>query len=132
MKLGRGVIDMAGMWMRSGRVVKQVVCGLVACGAALLLGAEMGAGPVGKAGGAGTPVKRDPWFEARTICLFRLGSGPMPQTAVELSEALQRGWAQAIRFRDPSSVVTMEQPDFPTFGALKLNLTDGHVKIARQ
>jgi hypothetical protein len=75
------------------------------------------------------PQARDPWFEAKTVCLFRLGTGPMPQTATELSDALQRGWSQAIRFPDPNSVVSMEQPGFPTIGALKLNLTDGQVKI---
>jgi hypothetical protein len=123
-------MKLAGMWKRPGRVARGLLCALVACGTAAMTGAQMGAGPVKKA--ASPHDKSDPWFEARSVCLFRLGTGPMPQSADELSAALQRGWAQNIHFPDPASVVSMEQPGFPTIGALRLNLTDGQVKIVRQ
>src|SRR3954452_24154238 len=117
-----------GMWKRPGWVARQLLYAAVACGAAGLLGAQMGAGL--PAGNATPPQRMEPWFEARSVCLFRLGTGPMPQSADELSTALQRGGAQAIRFPDPNAVVSMEQPGVPTIGSLKLNLTDGQVKIA--
>jgi hypothetical protein len=34
------------------------------------------------------PMPKYPWFEAKNICVFRLGNGTLPQTADELSEAM--------------------------------------------
>jgi hypothetical protein len=73
---------------------------------------------------------KDPWFEARNVCVFRLGNGPMPQTARELSEAMERGWSRAINFPDPSAVVSVERPAFPSIGALRVNLSDGRFKTS--
>ncbi|HEY8751289.1 MAG TPA: hypothetical protein VIM11_25120 [Tepidisphaeraceae bacterium] len=104
-------------------VLKRPMYGLSMIAAGALLLGNMSASP--------KPVARDnnPWFEAKSVCLFRLGTGPMPQTSDELSDALQRGWSQAIRFPDPAAVISMEQPGFPSIGALKVNLSDGQLKI---
>jgi hypothetical protein len=77
---------------------------------------------------APAPMPKYPWFEAKNVCVFPLGNGPMPQTAEALSEAMERGWSRAISFPDPNAVVTVERAAFPSIGALRVNLSDGRFK----
>jgi hypothetical protein len=74
------------------------------------------------------PMPKYPWFDAKNICVFRLGDGPMPQTADELSKAMERGWSRAISFPDPNAVVAVERAAFPSIGALRVNLSDGRFR----
>ena len=92
---------------------------------------------LGMGGGApGAPAKSPAtqenlsWFEAKNVCVFRLGNGPMPATADELSTAMERGFSRAVTFPDPKNVVKVEHAAFPSIGTVRVNLTDARFKTA--
>jgi len=110
----------------SRRLMRRPVDALTVVTSAMLIVAGVGAVP------AKVPYKAPPekpaWFEAKSVCLFRLGAERMPETAEELSDALQLGWGQSITFPDPAGVVSMERVAFPSIGALRIDLSDGQIK----
>jgi hypothetical protein len=112
--------------MKAPRIRTRVVMGL---GAVVLL--------LGLGGGApGAPAKPPggqenlSWFEAKNVCVFRLGNGPMPVTADELSHAMARGFSRAVSFADPNKVVKVERTAFPSIGTVRVNLSEGRFKTA--
>jgi len=71
------------------------------------------------------------WFEAKSVCLFRLGDRrTMPDSADDLSAAIVDGWKNAIIFPKDSGKVSIENATFPRIGSFCIDLTDGHLKPA--
>src|SRR4051812_17223461 len=76
------------------RLLRRPVDGLTIITSAALMVAGVGAVPAKVP--AKVPAEKPSWFEAKSVCLFRLGAERMPETAEELSDALQLGWGQSI------------------------------------
>lgn len=79
------------------------------------------------------PAKRPPapekaWLEAKSVCVFRLGNGRMPEDSRELSVALNEGWKDAITLPDPGKAVVIEGGIYPSLGSLLINFSDGRLR----
>ena len=110
--------------MKTPRIRTRVVLGV---GAAVLLISLEGGAPGAP---ARPPAEQESpsWFEAKNVCVFRLGNGPMPATAHELSDAMERGFSRAVTFPDPKNVVKVEHAAFPSIGMVRVNLSDARMK----
>ena len=82
--------------------------------------------PARGSGESPAPAK-EPWLDAKSVCIFRLGAGPMPRAPDELSRALAAGWRGAIELRDPSKAVAIEGGTYPLISTLKIDLSDGEL-----
>jgi hypothetical protein len=87
--------------------------------------------------GVAGPAKMAPkppqkaWFEAKSVCLFRLGDRhEMPGSTDDLSSAIIDGWKNAIVFPKDSGKVSIEDQTFPKIGSFTIDLSDGHLKPA--
>ena len=72
------------------------------------------------------------WFEAKSICLFRLGDGQMPRTPQELSDALLRGWRQSLILPDADNAVAIDGASYPSLNSLKIDLSDGRYRSTKK
>lgn len=83
-------------------------------------------------GGGAAPARkpaRKAWFDAKSVCVFRLGEGrAMPRDGRQLSHALLAGWRLSIRLPDPDHAVTMTGGAYPSIGDLHINLSEGVLK----
>jgi hypothetical protein len=71
------------------------------------------------------------WFEAKSVCLFRLGQRrEMPASTDDLSAAIVDGWKGAITFPKDAGNVSIEDATFPKIGKFEIDLTDGRLKPA--
>lgn len=104
------------------RPARALTVGLIA----LLLMMGVGAAPAGNA--ALSSADKKAWIDARPVCLFRLGTGPMPQDMAQLTAALLDGWKRSIALPDPAKVISVEGDAFPALDALHIDLTDGALR----
>jgi hypothetical protein len=93
---------------------------------AVLLAMGAGAAPAPRP--AAKPIEKEKgWLEAKSVCLFRLGDGRMPQDPRELSVALHEGWKYAISLPDPEKAVLIEGGSYPTIDNLRIDFSQGRV-----
>ena len=86
----------------------------------------VGAAPADKV--APAPSDSKAWLDAKSVCLFRLGAGSMPQDMAQLTAALLDGWKRSIALPDPAKVISVEGDAFPALDALHIDLTDGELR----
>jgi len=99
--------------------------------AGFVIVAGVGAAPSEASGLRHTADPPKAWIDAKSVCLFRLGSGRMPQTPEELSAALADGWKQSITLPDPDKAVSIEG-GYPAIGTLRIDLSDGKLHTGRR
>lgn len=80
----------------------------------------------------GRAAQAKAWFDAKSICVFRLGNGQMPQDREQLADGLLDGWSRSIKLPDPSKAVTLEGGAYPSLDALRINLSDGEFKTGQK
>jgi len=105
---------------------------LTVAASGLLLVMGTGASPLSKPAGP-APAGGKAWFDAKSVCVFRLGSDrAMPQDREELSDALLAGWRRSIQLPDASNAVTVQGGAYPSIGDLRINLSDGELKAGQK
>ena len=73
-----------------------------------------------------------PWFDARSVCFFRLGAAGMPQTPQELAAALSRGCRQSLILPDEDNTVMIDGATYPSINSLTIDLSDGRFRSAKK
>jgi hypothetical protein len=101
--------------------------GLLIAPISLLLGG-MAPASARASDGADRPVSEKAWLDARSVCMFRLGDGRMPQDSRELTVALNEGWKHAIALPDPEKAVFIDGGVYPELGILRIDFSDGRLK----
>ena len=91
----------------------------------------VGASPVCEPASA-RPAAGKAWFDAKSICVFRLGGREMPQDREQLSDGLLAGWRRSIDLPDPSRAVTLEGGAYPSIDTFRIDLSDGELKSGQK
>ncbi|HSU66623.1 MAG TPA: hypothetical protein VLJ39_07115, partial [Tepidisphaeraceae bacterium] len=95
--------------------------------AGLLIVVGTGAAPATKAPAA---PRGKAWLEARSVCVFSLGEGRIPQDSNELAVALNQGWKNAITLPDPQKAVFIDGGTYPSVGTLRIDFSEGQLRPA--
>jgi hypothetical protein len=96
----------------------------------MIAGAGAGRAPQRPIPAQKPPALEKAWLDAKTVCIFRLGQGPMPQDSTELSSALNAGWRDAITLPDPAKAVVIEGGTYPSVDSMLINFSDGRLRPA--
>lgn len=132
LKLRRGFARAALLGARiATRTFHRPAKALTIGSAGVLLMMGVGATPVVEMASAG-PAPRKAWFDAKSLCVFRLGNGEMPQDREALADGLLAGWSRSITLPDPSKAVTLQGGVYPSLDALRINLSDGEFKTGQK
>lgn len=110
-----------------GRFSRRRAGALVTAALAFLLITGIGAGPAPR---PQRPSK--PWFDARSICFFRLAAPAMPQTPQELAAALSRGCGQSMILPDADNAVAIDAAQYPAINSLTIDLSDGRFRSTKK
>lgn len=70
------------------------------------------------------------WVEAKSLCIFRLGEGRMPEDSHELSVALNDGWKTIIFPPDPDKTVFIDGGPYPSINTLRIDFSDALLRPA--
>lgn len=105
------------------------VLSVASAGALMMIG--VGATPVCERASS-RPDAGKAWFDAKSLCVFRLGDRQMPQDREQLSDGLLAGWRRSIDLPDPSRAVTLEGGAYPSIQTLRIDLSDGELKSGRK
>ena len=101
---------------------------VISSGVLLMMG--VGATPAPQPGGADARAHGKAWFDAKSVCVFPLGS--MPADREQLTAALIDGWKRSINLPDPDKVITIEGDAYPTLRALQIDLSGGELKTSQK
>jgi hypothetical protein len=118
---------MAGMRWRLAAVFRRPLGALAIDVAGFLAMSGVSAAPAAR---PQQPLK--PWFDARSVCLFRLGAAGMPQTPQDLAVALTRGCRQSLILPDEDNTVAIDAQSYPAIDSLKIDLSDGRFRSTKK
>ena len=122
-------MHLTGMRNRFARVWRCVPAksfSIVSAGVLIALGS--GAAPAPKSPAGVDAPRGKAWLEAKSVCVFSLGEGRMPQDPHELTVALEEGWKNAITLPDPQKAIFIDGGTYPSVNTLRIDFSDGSLR----